>query len=909
MAQGQLFTFLLEFRALDGILDSKNTPDYTITRNGVGEYLFDGIRDILNNAYQSSPDSGGLRDLWVFNNFNSEIPFNGNTAEIRITLDYDRVVQNKSSAISRIIRITEDALKTARHTPNSRTIRENIPEIPVFKLVTNEVQDEEKFGYKFNLFWGQPDDAGQLLEWEIGDPLPFEEEPTVEEPVEEPTPEPETVEDEPQEFDTEEEPEETPIPQDTEEDEEDDTEDPIGDPVLLEQIFAPTIKPTVIEIDTGGELTPGQANNIGISIQQAPFIYYNGLQINPGDITFFQLYHEDILPACKLIFTDTNGIFRGIGFPPDDTVITIYIDSKSENLRSVYMDFKITEFDDMEDDTISMLCIINVPGLYQKTNESFKDMTSLEAMKEIASLCGLGMCTNTDGTNDRMTWLSPAIFRYEFIKEITQHMYSGTTSFFKVYIDWYYNICVIDVEKELTRDNENDLMIQQTGIEKATGNDVREKTVPLLLTTDETAQNTNAFVVSPRITNSSTKVNLNNSYFTESISYTTDTKSFSNFTIDTRTNLSAASNALKDNTERDLYKKARWNGKTDDYSNNGNQHKEYGYSKILNEVNLRELSKLKIDLTLPNPNFNLYRYLKINFIMVLQKPSSNSGIIHTRITGNAIIDNIEFVFDGNRSYQKVFLIRRDISPLDQDETEDYVEETYSDNDNPIPEEDTPTPEAVEDTQLITEEETPTNVPEEPETTPEENNNVPTETSESENDEIDIERIKNAIIGLRWEGSDLQLFIRNFSISNDWGIRLSVINNNQKVDLETFPSSKWQIGEDSLTLTTSITKNLLSRIGKRTVWSRTLNNTTDRQVTIPFLSGFLTFYKNGAETQEINFFRYYTECKDRTDEDGYKRFDFIFDEYDAGLAACRCISWPKPDGSFYPPGSCPTDIYM
>jgi hypothetical protein len=206
-------------------------------------------------------------------------------------------------------------------------------------------------------------------------------------------------------------------------------------------------------------------------------------------------------------------------------------------------------------------------------------------------------------------------------------------------------------------------------------------------------------------------VNINNSYFTESISYTTDTKSFSNFTIDTRTNLSAASNALKDNTERDLYKKAKWNGKTDDYSNNGNQHKEYGYSKILNEVNLRELSKLKIDLTLPNPNFNLYRYLKINFIMVLQKPSSNSGIIHTRITGNAIIDNIEFVFDGNRSYQKVFLIRRDITPLDQDETEDYVEETYNDNDNPIPNGELGTSEGVDGTQLITENgDSPSNTP-------------------------------------------------------------------------------------------------------------------------------------------------------------------------------------------------------
>jgi putative chitinase len=112
-----------------------------------------------------------------------------------------------------------------------------------------------------------------------------------------------------------------------------------------------------------------------------------------------------------------------------------------------------------------------------------------------------------------------------------------------------------------------------------------------------------------------------------------------------------------------------WIGKLDKFEEDGsgNSHLNFNYSLIQNQINIDEISKISIDITLPYPNFNLYIFQKVYLALINQKP----GLFHTslrykRLTGNWMTTAISFIFDGKKHYQKVTLIKRELE-LDEDE--------------------------------------------------------------------------------------------------------------------------------------------------------------------------------------------------------------------------------------------------
>lgn len=472
-------------------------------------------------------------------------------------------------------------------------------------------------------------------------------------------------------------------------------------PVQLTQFFESNISTTEISLDASGN-TKKERSEFLKGMGSAPFVYYNGVHIEYSDISNFELYHEGILPALKLVFKDRNGIFRDNGFPVDDTIVSIFIYSKSKRLRSIKMDFKVSKFRDIGDGSYSIVGICDIPRIFLKKFKSYSKKTSFEALQDIAKECDLGFCSNISNTSDKMTWINTGFPYHEYIQNIVSNSYSNDSAFMNCYIDYYYNLCYVDIEKELNRDNSNDMMVESSGGKSEFLDDEKtdEIIVPLMLSTDKSVKESSAYISNFSIINKSTQISINKSYLTRAKFYDTNQKEVLIFDVDSITSEGDKTIILKGKPNDEEYFKENvtsvWTGKLDKFEDDGsgNAHSNYNYAMVQNNINMDELIKVSIEIDLPTLNFNLYKMQKVYLALFKDMPGINQNSLrYKRIIGNWLIMSINILFDGRRQYQKITLIKRELEldpwEREQEKNKNSVgKEEYSDNENPISPNDT-----------------------------------------------------------------------------------------------------------------------------------------------------------------------------------------------------------------------------
>ena len=485
-------------------------------------------------------------------------------------------------------------------------------------------------------------------------------------------------------------------------------------PVQLTQVFPPTIKPIPITLDAQ-TTNKRQRKDFLVGLGTAPFVYYNGIHIEYKDMSYFELYHEGILPAIKITFIDRNGIFKDNGFPVDDTTISIFIYSRSKRLRSINMDFKISNFRDLGQNEFTIMGIANIPEIFLRKFKSYSKKTSFEALKDLAKECELGFCSNIANTKDKMTWINTGFPNYQFIDSVVKNSYLSDDAFLNCYIDFYYNLCYVDVEKELTRNNELDKMVISDGKNEFSNDPEQDEDIaPLILSTDYSAKGTNAFISEYVVTNRSTQVSLNKAYLTKTKFYDTKSKELLIFDVDSITSQGDKTIIMKGKPGDENFFKNNvsniWVGKLDNFDDEGNAHGNFNYSLIQNQINIDEISKISIDIKIPTPNFNLYILEKIYLALIKQKPGLNqSSLRYKRLVGNWLSTSISFVFDGSSFFQKVNLIKRELemdeyekeaSASDQSQNKNNTED-FQDNQNELSPNDTPSPTPVPEENKLT----------------------------------------------------------------------------------------------------------------------------------------------------------------------------------------------------------------
>jgi len=464
----------------------------------------------------------------------------------------------------------------------------------------------------------------------------------------------------------------------------------------INNILKPGISLPPISINLGGS-SKEEKEYIVKGLGTLPFVWYNGYQISYTDVSYMEIFTDENIPKLKLTFKDTAGIIKDKGFPLDDTRVRVFLNSRSKNLRSIYIEFKIISFKKINSQKYTLMGSISVNGLYTRKYSSYSSKTSNKALQNFCSSISLGFNTNVEDTNDEMTWLNPAKTGVEFIHEVLANSYISDTSYMTGFVDYYYNFNYIDVEKEIMRDNSNDKGIETSGIsESDLGSDTAESILPLVLTTDKSVRNSSLFIDKSRVYNNSTGISIVKGYQQIVKSYDTKQKQYLAFGVDSITTTDNKHIILKGSPQDNTFFRENftvlWSGKID----TDNSHKNYNYSITQNKQNLDDLCKIYCELELPNPNFNLYKFLKIKILFLEDSPTPSASAYLSRISGDWLITDIRFVYSSGAIKQVVQAVKRELG-LSPDEysssnsgndnqQQKSNPEAYENHENPKPEE-------------------------------------------------------------------------------------------------------------------------------------------------------------------------------------------------------------------------------
>jgi predicted chitinase len=456
---------------------------------------------------------------------------------------------------------------------------------------------------------------------------------------------------------------------------------------IIAQIDKPTIVLKPIEFDANED---AHNNEVVVGLGFTPFVWYNSYQISVRDIKSLRLYYDGVTPKAVLNFVDSVGFMKKEGMPLDDTKFEIFFNSGTKNLKSIHMKFKVINFQENKGHSYTITGSIELKDFYKINYKSYKG-TSFESLRKVSTELQLGFNSNITNTVDSMNWINHGIVFKDFLAGIINHSYISDTSYVLGYIDFYYCFNYVDIEKEWLRDISNDVGLSSTGVNNLGDDSQKDKIEKLVLTTDKGSNMSPFYIKKYKVTNNSTKISTTKGYFTTTKSYDSISKQFLVFDVDSQsadqnTNISLKG-APGDGKAMEENFRTKYSGKMDTQ----NVHKNYYYSETQNQVNLDNMVRISVDLEMGNPNFNLYKFQKVQIIFSNEKNTpSNSDQTQARLSGEWMIIDIAYSWTGGHLTQEVKCVRKELSKTPEeikDNTNNSAakpEVNTQNNENPTP---------------------------------------------------------------------------------------------------------------------------------------------------------------------------------------------------------------------------------
>lgn len=462
-----------------------------------------------------------------------------------------------------------------------------------------------------------------------------------------------------------------------------------GNRPIIAQIHEPTIdlEPMEMEQPDENQEIVDIAGNVGFT----PFVWYKGYQLRPTDIQSFRLYFSNYIPACNVTFTDSTGeINDDDNVPKSNDTFEIFLNSGSDLIKSIHLRFKIMSHKKKPNGDYTFIGLLDVSDLYKEKYKSYQG-TSFDVLKKITKELNLGFNSNISNTNDDMRWLQRKIPKKDFINDIVTHSYISDETFLQGYIDFYWCYNYVDIEKEWKRDISKDVGIDAQGVSGRAATD-EERLRPLIFSNDKSVNSSSLFFIGSNLKNNSTsKITLNGTK-TVVRYYDEKKKNFLQFEIDSLKTDSDDMEVLEGRTYEQIESVSyEYRGKID----TDNVHKNYHYATELNNRNLTNLTNVSITMTLPQPNFNVYLYQKIqlNFIKQNAKLSDDTDakdthkLLDQRLTGEWMIINISYNYMNGSLSQNIFAVRKELGKtkeeIEDQQTESKDTEEKEKNENPI----------------------------------------------------------------------------------------------------------------------------------------------------------------------------------------------------------------------------------
>ena len=186
-----------------------------------------------------------------------------------------------------------------------------------------------------------------------------------------------------------------------------------------------------------------------------PDIRINGYDVQMDRLNFFSLQNDSFYPEIRIQFSDVDGLFTARFYPKDGDLIQLNIRSQGDEttFKPIRIDFTIDDCKPVGGGggVAANEYLIEgkmfVPNLFTEKVEYEEEVTSWDALLNISERLQLGYASNVEETADVMTWTNPNDTTESFIKDIVANSYLSDETFFTAYIDPYYYLTMVDVNR------------------------------------------------------------------------------------------------------------------------------------------------------------------------------------------------------------------------------------------------------------------------------------------------------------------------------------------------------------------------------------------------------------------------------------------------------------------------------
>jgi len=249
-----------------------------------------------------------------------------------------------------------------------------------------------------------------------------------------------------------------------------------------------------------------------------------------------------------------------------------------------------------------------------------------------------------------MTRLIPSETYETFVTETVSSAYKDDDSFFDWYIDPYYFLCLVNVNKQFSLEdlseeiNISDSFPMSGGIGNAEHTDPDQQKGSLVLTNMTTMSGKNVFIESYSLENSSGDVWMDNGYkrYAQWLNIEESSIEYQEAFVDPFTTPGAENDFIllkgrrsdgPPNFPKPLYldeSKYKWMGKQAGVSFGGNVHDNFCYSQVLNHQNLQELNKTRLVVDIAGMNHYIYKYMRIPVLIYESSVNQNAANLQSR---------------------------------------------------------------------------------------------------------------------------------------------------------------------------------------------------------------------------------------------------------------------------------------
>ena len=355
-----------------------------------------------------------------------------------------------------------------------------------------------------------------------------------------------------------------------------------------------------------------------------PIIKINGFSVT--QIESFIIDETGFIPTVTLHFVDSGGEFNGNTFPKKNLLMSSYIKIANQKFKPVRQDWLITSVRSMapskglsDTASIDVEYVVKgelfIPRLYNNVSKSYNGLTSKETLTKVAEELKIGFAENPAATpNDVMTWINFNTSPANFIKDVTCHAFQDAYSFFTSFISKEYCLCYVNVNDQLIPRESDDTFVNYSNLE-AIDTDSKTKveeldaTVFNFLTTITSSKSSPNYMTSLTIISDQGQILKNNGYkkqiyYYDYMSDSEPADKFVDFFVAPNNSDGAPESQILLPVDEGLDEIGLKKWINIEY---GNTHPQWNFSRVQNDMNLKEIEKIQLKVTLNGINVQVTR--------------------------------------------------------------------------------------------------------------------------------------------------------------------------------------------------------------------------------------------------------------------------------------------------------------